>query len=41
VNGIKQAPLSEFDIYTRAPFGFGWFKNAYNIQPINNTIPIA
>ena len=23
----KQAPLSEFDIYTRAPFGFGWFKN--------------
>lgn len=24
---VKQAPLSEFDIYTRAPFGFGWFKN--------------
>lgn len=23
----KQVPLSEFDIYTRAPFGFGWFKN--------------
>ena len=40
MNGTKQAPLSEFDIYTRAPFGFGWFKNAYNIQPIS-TIPTA
>jgi hypothetical protein len=21
-----QAPLSEFDVFTRAPFGFGWYK---------------
>lgn len=27
IGGTKQAPLSEFDFYTRAPFGFGWFKN--------------
>lgn len=27
IGETKQAPLSEFDIYTRAPFGFGWFKN--------------
>lgn len=29
INEIRQAPLSEFDIYKRAPLNFGWFKNPH------------
>lgn len=36
---VKQAPLSEFDIYTRAPFGFGWFKNLKTgNKPVSSSI---
>lgn len=29
INEMRQAPLSEFDIYKRAPLNFGWFKNPH------------
>ena len=32
MHGTRQAPVSEFDIYTRAPFNFGWFKNAHMLD---------
>ena len=32
----KQIPVSEFDIYTRLPYEFGWFKN---IHKSANNIP--
>jgi hypothetical protein len=32
INGTRQAPVSEFDIYTRAPLNFGWFKNAHMLN---------
>lgn len=48
IDGVRSAPVSEFNIYTRAPYGFGWFKNSHNISNlplgiipqtiINNTI---
>jgi hypothetical protein len=31
-NGTRQAPVSEFDVYTRAPLNFGWFKNAHMLN---------
>ncbi len=32
IDGVRSAPVSEFNIYTRAPYGFGWFKNSHNIS---------
>ena len=34
MDGIRQAPVSEFDIYTRVPYNFGWFKNAHMLNAI-------